>query len=106
MRQAYFPRTGGNLKRSVSDEKFILTVRVTPNSSTNMVSTGSEGKVLIRLTSPPVDGEANKALIKFVAKKLKIRQSDVSIARGERSRDKTLLIRGVSREMAEQCLLS
>jgi uncharacterized protein (TIGR00251 family) len=71
-----------------------------------MVSTGLEGKVIIRLTSPPVDGGANKALIKFVAKKLKIRQSDVSIERGERSRDKILLIRGVSREMAEQCLLS
>ncbi len=105
MHQAYFPWTGGNLKHGVTEETFILSVRVTPSSSTNTVSVGPGDKIFIRLTSPPVDGEANKALIKFVAKKLKIRQSDVSIARGERSRDKTLLIRGVSRDLAEQYLL-
>lgn len=71
----------------------------------NMVSLGPEGKIMIRLTSSPVDNKANKELVHFIAKKLKIRQSDVSIQRGKRSRDKTLLIKGVSREAAEQSLL-
>ncbi len=60
---------------------------------------------MVRLTSPPVDGKANRELIKLIAKKLKIPPSDISIERGERSRDKMLLIQGISRKMAEQRLL-
>jgi len=105
LRQTYFSRTGKELKRSISEDKFTLTVRVTPNSSTNVVSAGPDGKLMVRLTSPPVDGKANKELIKLIAKKLKIPQSAISIERGEHSRDKMLLIRGISRKISEQDLL-
>ena len=80
------------------DEKLTLVVRVTPNSSVNHISLESDGKLAVKLTSSPVEGKANKDLVKLIAKKLGIPQSDVSIKRGEHSRDKVLVISGVSGE--------
>jgi uncharacterized protein len=86
------------LKLTGRDEKLTLVVRVTPNSSVNHISLESDGRLAVKLTSPPVEGKANKDLVKLIAKKLGIPQSDVSIKRGEHSRDKVLVIRGVSAE--------
>ncbi len=86
------------MKMVGKDEKLTLVVRVTPNSSSNHISLESDGKLAVRLTSHPVEGKANKDLVKLIAKKLGIPQSDVSIKRGEHSRDKVLVISGVSSE--------
>jgi uncharacterized protein (TIGR00251 family) len=50
-----------------------LAVRVQPRSSKNMVSGELDGFLKIKLTAPPVDGEANQALIKFLSGLLDIR---------------------------------
>lgn len=71
-------------------------VRVTPRSSRNLIA-GEEGGILkIRLNAPPVDGKANDALVRFMAKQLGLARRDVSLARGEKSRNKRLLITGIS----------
>jgi uncharacterized protein len=80
-------------------------VRVTPNSSSDTVVLGPDRKLAVKITSPPVEGKANKALIKFIAKKLGVPQAAVSIQRGEHSREKSLLVRGVSLETAEKILV-
>jgi uncharacterized protein len=98
LHEAHYSIQGSKLKLTGKDEKFTLVVRVTPNSSVNHVSFESDGKLAVKLTSPPVEGKANKDLVKLIAKKLGIPQSDVSIKRGEHSRDKVLVIRGVSAE--------
>lgn len=46
----------------------------------------------IRLAAPPVDGEANQELIKFLAKSLSARKSDVTLIHGHKSRLKTVEI--------------
>jgi uncharacterized protein len=51
---------------------------------------GDEIKVAI--TAPPVDGQANAHLLKFVAKSFKVAKSQVVIEKGELGRHKTLLI--------------
>ena len=86
------------MKLTGKDETLTLVVRVTPNSSSNHISLESDGKLVVKLTSPPVEGKANKDLVKLIAKKLGIAQSDVSIKRGEHSRNKVLIVRGVSAE--------
>lgn len=53
---------------------------------------GEELKV--RLTSPPVEGEANRLCVEFIAKTLKVSKSTVELVAGEKSRHKRLLIRG------------
>lgn len=44
--------------------------------------------IKIKLIAPPVDGAANKALIKFLAKHFKIAQSEITIVKGEKSKYK------------------
>ena len=98
MHKAHLSIQGSKLKLTGKEEKLTIIVRVTPNSSANDISLESDGKLAVKLTSPPVEGKANKDLVKLIAKKLRIPQSDVSIKRGEHSRDKVLVIRGVSAE--------
>jgi hypothetical protein len=50
------------------------------------------------LTSPPVDGKANKALTQFLARLCGVSKSAVQIAAGESSRNKTIVIVGVAPE--------
>lgn len=72
-------------------------VKVQPRASKNELK-GVHGDALkVRLTSPPVDGAANLACQNFFAKLLDIPRSQVKIAAGLTSRNKTLLIEGLSK---------
>jgi uncharacterized protein (TIGR00251 family) len=53
--------------------------------------------VKIRLTAPPVDGAANAALVRFLADRLALRPTAVSIVAGEKSRRKEVEIQGLDR---------
>jgi uncharacterized protein (TIGR00251 family) len=56
---------------------------------------GDEWKV--RVKAPPVDGEANQALIKFLSKIFKVPKSHITIISGDASRHKRLLIKAPKR---------
>lgn len=56
----------------------------------------------VRLTAPPVEGEANRALIEFLSKLLKIKKSSFEIDAGVKSRDKRVRVEGVSRKELEE----
>lgn len=71
-------------------------VRVSPRASRDAVQGEHDGAIKIALTAPPVDGEANAALIAFVAKQLGVARRDVVIVRGETSRSKRLEVRGAT----------
>jgi uncharacterized protein len=63
---------------------------------------GYEGGVLqARVTAPPVDGKANRALCRMVAKRLGVAQSQVTVIRGEKSRHKLLLVEGIDEAAAK-----
>jgi len=51
--------------------------------------------VLIRVTAPPVDGKANDALCRLVAKAARIAPSRVRVTKGHTSRDKTVSVEGL-----------
>jgi len=70
-------------------------VRVAPRSSRNRVLDVHEGALKVALTAPPVDGAANDALRRLLAKLLGVAKSEVEIIRGERARDKVLRVRGI-----------
>lgn len=70
-----------------------LAIRVTPRSSKNEISgIQSDGTVKIRLTSPPVEGRANEALIEFLAGVLDVSRSKIEIIGGHTGRDKLVSI--------------
>ena len=62
--------------------------------------------IQVRVTAPPVDGEANAALEKLVAKKLGIAKSKVEVVKGETSREKLLEIDGLGEADARRMLLA
>ncbi len=81
-----------------SKEGLLLTVRVTPRSSSDQI-TGTLGEALkIRLNAPPVDGKANHRLIWFLSGLLEVPPSQVRIVRGQTSRDKLILVTGMNSE--------
>jgi uncharacterized protein (TIGR00251 family) len=75
-----------------------LLVLVQPRASRSKVVGVHDGRLKIALAAPPVDGEANAALIEFIADALDVRKADVRLADGETSRRKRLLIQGVTLE--------
>lgn len=69
-----------------------ISVRVTPRASSNRIELGDDGSVRVYVTAAPTDGEANKAVIELVAKKLHVAKSAIVIIRGDSSRNKSLEI--------------
>jgi uncharacterized protein len=75
-----------------------LTAKVTPNAGRNEVTGIKDGVWQIKIGAPPDKGKANKELVDFLADKLDIRKSAIVIARGETSRNKTIIIEGLTAE--------
>lgn len=75
-----------------TDQGVIIEIKVTPKSRENKIIGFEEGVLKIRLTAAPEKGEANRALIRFLAKALDIPQRDIILLKGETSRQKQLCI--------------
>jgi uncharacterized protein (TIGR00251 family) len=73
-----------------------LRVRLQPRARRDEIAGEREGAVLIRVTAPPVDGKANDALCRLIAKKAGVAPSRVSVIKGHTARDKVLQIEGVT----------
>ncbi len=70
-----------------------LAVRVTPRSSRNEITEIlNDGTVKIRLTAPPVEGQANEALVQFLSDVLKVPASRIEIVAGQTGRDKLITV--------------
>jgi len=86
--------------RSTSDG-IVITVRVIPRSGTSGIAGTRNDALLIRLHASPVQGAANDELIGVIADALGVARRAVSIAGGERSRQKRVRIAGVDVATAE-----
>jgi uncharacterized protein len=76
----------------------LLLLRVIPRSPRTAI-TGKRGEaIVVRLAAPPVDGAANDALIGFLATTFGRPRRDVRIVGGEKSRDKRVVIEGISED--------
>ena len=69
---------------------------IQPRASRNQILGIHNHCLKIKLTSPPVDGAANQACIKFLAKTFGISPSRLSIVKGETSRNKTIQLEGMN----------
>jgi uncharacterized protein len=79
-------------------------VRLQPGASREEVVGFRGGALVVRVTAPPVDGKANEALRKLIAKRAGVAKSQVTIARGARSRDKLVRVEGVSESELRRAL--
>ena len=78
-----------------------IDIRVAPRSSRDAVLGEHAGALKVALTAPPVDGEANAALIVFLAKKLGVAARQIRIVHGERGKTKLLEVEGVDEATAK-----
>ncbi len=69
-----------------------------PRSSRAAITGVHQGALKVSLTAPPVGGAANAALIELLAAELRVPRRAISIARGQRSKTKTVSVQGIGAE--------
>lgn len=91
---------GSNIEKKIfetTDQGLIIRLKIIPNSSRNEIF--FDGDILkVKITAQPIENKANKALIEFLSKNLKIAKSNIQILKGELNKEKTLLIEGFTEE--------
>ena len=92
------------LREQADGSSVCLSVHVQPKASRTRIAGLHGDAVKLCITSPPVDGKANAAVIAFFAKLFKIPKAAVTLASGEASRDKRLVLAGISAAQAETVL--
>lgn len=81
-----------------------LRVRLQPRAKRNEVVGLRDGALVVRVTAPPVDGKANAALCKLLAKALGVAPTTVTVIRGQSARDKVVRVDGVETAAAMDLL--
>jgi uncharacterized protein len=88
-----------------SDHTSLIQLRVQPRAGADGVVGEREGVIVIRLKAPPVDGQANAALQRFVARQLGVPPRDVELVRGAMGRQKWIRVQGLGRDRVRALLL-
>lgn len=82
----------------------VLTVYVQPKASRDAVAGLHGDAVKVCITAPPVEGKANAAVARFLAKLFDLPKSAVVLHRGQQSRTKKFLLQGLSLADAQKVL--
>ena len=72
-----------------------ISVRIVPRASRDVVVGMRSGALLVRVTAPPVDGAANEALIRVLARRLHVAKGALRIVTGRTSKLKVVAIEGL-----------
>ena len=83
---------------------FTFAIRVRANASNNKVSgtAGDPPRLVVAVQAPAVDGKANSAILKELAKAFGLRSRDFTILSGEISRDKRIQVTGDSEAISDR----
>jgi uncharacterized protein len=73
-----------------------IAVRLQPRAGATEIVGEREGVLVVRVTAPPVEGRANDALCRLIAKRARVGVRSVSVVRGVGSREKVVRVRGVA----------
>jgi hypothetical protein len=74
----------------------VVRLRVQPRASRDEIVAWQDDALRVRVTAPPVEGEANAAVRSLLARTLGVAPSTVEVVRGDRSRDKLVRVVGLS----------
>src|SRR5690606_24320859 len=84
----------------------LVPVRVVPRAKRNEIESVVQGALRVRLNAPPVDGAANRALCLFLAEVFELPRRGVELVAGEKARQKTVRLRGLTEAAVRQRLAS
>lgn len=89
---------------SLADGSLLLRLQVQPRAAANGIA-GLQGEALkLRLTTPPVEGKANQAVLAYLAKVLHLPKSAFTLKSGQQSRSKAVVIRDAQEERVRTLL--
>lgn len=71
-----------------------IAVRLRPRGKSDELLGMRDGVLQARVSAPPVDGKANRALCRLIAKRVGVAPSRVTVVRGQKSRDKLVRVDG------------
>jgi len=77
---------------SVEQDGLVIRLYIQPKASRDQIIGLHGDEIKVAITAPPVDGQANAHLLKFIAKQFKVAKSNVTIEKGELGRHKQLRI--------------
>jgi uncharacterized protein (TIGR00251 family) len=84
------------METSERNGELTFAVRVVPRASRDAIEGERAGALQVRVMAPPVDDRANQAVRRLLAERLNVPLSAVRIVAGEKSRNKRVVIAGVS----------
>lgn len=82
----------------------IIQVKVIPNAAQDKIEGWREDVLRVRIRAVPEKGKANEALISYLAEKLDISKSSISLVSGQSARIKRVAVEGLTREEIEKRL--
>ena len=92
------------IRYSQHGRSLTFAVRVVPRASRSDVGGEFDGALRVRITAPPVDGAANRELIRLLAKTFNLPQNAIEIIAGNNSKNKIVRIDGADVARLEQLI--
>lgn len=89
---------------TIKNGSLVLKMKAFPKSERNEIVGVRNGELVLRIQAPALKGQANKELVKFLAKTLAVARSDIKILSGETSRHKLLSLPLCARSALEDIL--
>jgi uncharacterized protein len=84
----------------------VIAIRVQPRAGREEVAGERGGAIVVRVTAPAEGGRANRALIRLIARRTRVRRGAVEIVHGLSSREKLVRVEGMSDEDVRAALLA
>jgi uncharacterized protein (TIGR00251 family) len=81
---------------SSTEDGVLINVRVVPRASKNEIVGVRDNALRIRLQTPPIEGRANRKLVRLLATTLDIPRNRISIVSGDKSRNKRVLVKDLN----------
>lgn len=81
-----------------------IRVHLVPRAAKDELAEVRDGVLIARVSAPPVDGRANRALCRLIAARLGLAPSRVEVVKGTRSREKVIRVEAVEPEVVGERL--
>jgi uncharacterized protein (TIGR00251 family) len=86
------------------DNSSYLNLKVTPNAARSSVNGYKDGVLQVRIAAPPVKGKANRELVALLSRTLGVSKLAIKIVKGQTSRNKVIIIEGISNKEIDERL--